>query len=180
MVTRRPRHMPTILLSLNSTHSTPMRCIAFAHPLLATHANLLTSLRPSGRALSRHFSRLRRASPIFTSFPRTYACDFCERSCPALLLHSKHYSPDECTPVRGVRCPILVRALLSMRGMLRRLHALYQLYRSIYYSLPFLLLQIRLGRTYACSQEATIRDPNDGVGEARAGRPNAVQVLLQK
>ena len=172
--------MHTILLLLNSTHSTPMRCIASAHPSLATHANLLTSLRLSGRALSRRFSKLRRASPNFTLFPRTYACDSSECSCPALLPPSKHYSPGGCTPVRGVRCPTLVRLPLSMTRTLRRSHALYQLYKSIYSSLPFLLLQIRLGRTYACSQEATIRDPNDGVGEARAGRPSAVQVLLQK
>jgi hypothetical protein len=180
MVTSRPRHMPTILPFLNSTHSTPMRCIASVHLSLATHENLPTLLRLSGQALSRRFLRVRRASPIFTSFPRTCACDFCECSCPALLPHSKHYSPGECTPVHGVRCPIRVRTPLSMRGTSRRLLALSPLYRSIYFCLPSLLPQIRLGRTYARSQEATNRDPNDGVGEARARHPNAVQVLLQR
>jgi hypothetical protein len=180
MATSRPRNMPTILLLLNSTHSTPMRCIASAHPSLATRTNLLTSLRLSGQALSHRFLRLKRASPSFTSFPRTYVCDYCECSCPALLPHLNHYSPGECTPVRGVRCPIRVRAPVPMRRTLRRLLALYRLYRSIYYSLPSLLRQIRLGRTYACSQEAAKLDLNDGVGEARARRHSAVQVLLQK
>jgi hypothetical protein len=134
--TLRSHHMLTILLSHNSTRSTPMRCIASAHLSRATHTNLLTSPRLNGQALSRQFLKLRRTPPSFTAFPRTYVCAFCECSCPALVPRLKHYSPGERILVRGVGCSISMRAPASMIRMLGLSLAPYRLYRSTYYSLP--------------------------------------------
>src|SRR5713226_4093333 len=106
MATSRPPHMLTILLLLNSTHSTPMRCIASAHPSLATHTNLPTSLRLSGQALLHRFWRLRKASPSSRQSLRTYVCASCGCFYPVLLPHLKHYSLVKCTLAHGVGCPI--------------------------------------------------------------------------
>lgn len=172
--------MFTILLSRNSTRSSPVHSIAHALPSLATHTNSLTSRQLSGQALWPRYLKLRRALPSFGPSLRTYGYASCGYSCPVSLPHSKYYFLEESTPMRGAGCPIWTRGPALMRRTPRWLFALYQFYRNIYYSPLSLLLQIRRGRTCECSHEATKHDPSDGVGVVRARRHNAVQVLLQK